>query len=423
MKLAEGVDLHFIKTEQFKTNHLTFRFSGQRQVKNLARRALVAQMLATASENYPTTKHLREHLATLYGAHLSTNIITKGNIHIIDIDISFVSNRYAFGKKDILIDILHLLNELLFHPLIFLEKYQTKTFDLEKANLIRYVEADKQDQFYISNLGLQELYYDDEALKHPKYGNEELIARENAFTAYQEFQKMLREDKIDIFLLGDFDDYQAARQLISFSFSDRPINLQAFYKQDFTNVVREQVLVKENNQSILQLGYHIPIYYGEENYYAMLIAEGILGGFSHSKLFTEIREKDNLAYTIDSRYDAFTGFLRIYAGIDRENRAQIFKAITKQINELKMGRFSTQIIKQTKGMIISHAKMSLDSPKMIIEQTYNRLLLGHKGANLDDFIGHINNVTKRDIIAAIGLVKLQAVYFLEGEYDESSRKS
>lgn len=415
MKLAEGVDLHFIKSQQFKTNHLTFRFSGQRQEKSIARRALVAQMLATASQAFPNSKALREHLANLYGASLSTNVTTRGHIHIVDIDISFVSNRYVLGQEDLLGQVLLILGEILFRPLIFLEKYQTKTFDIEKANLIRYIEADEQDQFYNSSLGLQKLYYQDIALQISKYGTRELIEKENAFTAYQEFQKMLKEDKIDIFLLGDFDDYQAARYLAQFPLADRLISLQKIYRQDFSNVVKEEVITKETSQSILQLGYHIPIYYGQSAYYAMLVAEGMLGGFSHSKLFTVVREKESLAYTVGSRYDAFSGFLKIYAGIEKNSRAKTFKVINQQINELKMGRFSSQLVKQTKKMIISNAKMSMDNPKSLIEQTYSNLLFGEESVSLSTFIDKIDKITKHDIVTAVGMMKLQAVYFLEGE--------
>ncbi len=41
MKIVEGVQLHFIKTKQFKSNHITFRFSGDLNQKTVAKRVLV----------------------------------------------------------------------------------------------------------------------------------------------------------------------------------------------------------------------------------------------------------------------------------------------------------------------------------------------------------------------------------------------
>lgn len=100
MKLVDGVQLHLIKTKKFKTNHITFRFSGDFNQKLVAKRILVAQMLSTANELYPTSKQFREKLAQLYGANLSTNVSVKGKTHIVDIDITFIQDQYTFqGEK------------------------------------------------------------------------------------------------------------------------------------------------------------------------------------------------------------------------------------------------------------------------------------------------------------------------------------
>ncbi|HEK9600375.1 TPA: insulinase family protein, partial [Streptococcus equi subsp. equi] len=73
MKLIQGVQLHLIKNKTFKTNQITFRFSGDLNQKTVAKRVLVAQMLATANDTYPTAKQFREKLAQMYGASLSTH--------------------------------------------------------------------------------------------------------------------------------------------------------------------------------------------------------------------------------------------------------------------------------------------------------------------------------------------------------------
>ena len=51
-------------------------------------------------------------------------------------------------------------------------------------------------------------------------------------------------------------------------------------------------------QSILELGYHCPFEYGDEQHLPMIVMNGLLGGFAHSKLFTNVRENAGLAYTI-----------------------------------------------------------------------------------------------------------------------------
>ncbi|MCC9872378.1 insulinase family protein, partial [Streptococcus agalactiae] len=109
----------------FKTNHLTFRFSGDFNNKTVARRSLVAQMLVTANAKYPKVQEFREKLASLYGASLSTKISTKGLVHIVDIDIVFVKNTFTLEQENIVEQIVTFLEDMLFSPLISLEQYQT----------------------------------------------------------------------------------------------------------------------------------------------------------------------------------------------------------------------------------------------------------------------------------------------------------
>ena len=48
------------------------------------------------------------------------------------------------------------------------------------------------------------------------------------------------------------------------------------------------------------MGYHSPVGYGDEEQMAVLLVNGLLGAFPHSKLFTQVREKEGLAYTVSS---------------------------------------------------------------------------------------------------------------------------
>ncbi|MDU1741560.1 MAG: insulinase family protein, partial [Streptococcus lutetiensis] len=258
MKIVDGVELHLIKNEKFKMNHITFRFSGDFNQKTVARRVLVAQILATANAEYPTAQRFRERLASLYGATLSTKVSTKGLVHIIDIELSFMKNRYTMAKENLLEEVIEFLYQVLFSPLVTVEQYQSKLFELEQANLINYLKADKDDSFYSSELGLKKLFFTNPASQTSKYGTAELAVVENSYTAFQEFQKMLREDRLDIFLLGEFDDYRMLQLFNRFPFEDRQKDLVFDYQQEFSNIVQEKLEVREVNQSVLQLGYSFP---------------------------------------------------------------------------------------------------------------------------------------------------------------------
>lgn len=132
MKIVDGVELHLIKNEKFKMNHITFRFSGDFNQKTVARRVLVAQILATANAKYPTAQRFRERLASLYGATLSTKVSTKGLVHIVDIELSFMKNRYTMAKENLLEEVIDFLYQVLFLRLSLLSSINPNFLNLNK---------------------------------------------------------------------------------------------------------------------------------------------------------------------------------------------------------------------------------------------------------------------------------------------------
>ena len=174
-------------------------------------------------------------------------------------------------------------------------------------------------------------------------------------------------------------------------------------------------MVRKNvGQSILELGYHCSVEYGDEQHLPLIVMNGLLGEFAHSKLFSNVREKAGLAYTISSQLDLFSGFLRIYAGIDRENRNQVRKMMNNQLLDLKKGYFTDIEIEQTKEMIRRSLLISQDSQSSLIERAYQNAILGKSSEDIESWIERLDKIDKEAICKAASNVKLQAIYFMEG---------
>ena len=62
---------------------------------------------------------------------------------------------------------------------------------------------------------------------------------------------------------------------------------------------------------------------------------GVLGGFPHSKLFRNVREKSGLCYDASSSIERFKGLLVIFAGIDAAN----FEETAQMCRELNRWEF------------------------------------------------------------------------------------
>ena len=415
MEIIKGVHLHFIQSEKFKTNKIKVRFSAPMSEKTIAGRVLTASMLETSNALYPTSQAFREKLANLYGANYSTSLSRRGLVHYLDINLSFVRDQFLSRKNMLADEILDFLKASLFFPLSNGQAFDTKTFEIEKRNVLTDLEAEVENHFYHAHRELNNLFYDLPEMRIPRVATIELVEKETAETSFAAFQQMLNQDQIDFFFIGDFNEIAVREKIQEFQFSEREQPLQLSYQQNYSNITREKLEQRDVHQSIVELAYHFSSQYGDRSHLPLIVLNGLLGGFAHSKLFVNVREKESLAYTISSSFDIFSGLMRIYAGIDRANRTKTIALINRQILDLKRGHFTDEELEQTKNMLKNSILLAQDRQNTLIERAYMSSVLGKKFLSLEAWLKALENVSKADLIEAAQQLKLQAIYFMEGK--------
>ena len=414
MELVPGISAHFVQSKKFKTNKITIRFTAPLSLETVAGRMLSASMLETANQAYPTSQAFRRYLASLYGTDISTSAYRRGQAHVLDLTFTYVRDEFLSKKNFLTSQILELVKQTLFAPLVQDGAFEPTLFEIEKKQLLASLATDMDDSFYFAHKELDSLFFHDERLQLRYSDLRKRISNESPKSSYTCFQDALKNDRIDFFFLGDFNEVEVKEWLRSFSFNGRQIDVQPQYKQPYSNVLREGMIRKNVGQSVLELGYHCSTSYGDKHHLAMVVMNGLLGGFAHSKLFTNVRENAGLAYTISSQLDLFSGQLRMYAGIDREKRNQARKLMNHQLLELKKGNFTDLEIEQTKEMIRRTLLLAQDSQTSLIERVYLNSLLGKSTSDFDSWVEKLNQVDKEAICKAANSVRLQAIYFMEG---------
>lgn len=415
MEITKGVHLHFIQSEKFKTNKIKVRFSAPMSEKTIAGRVLTASMLETSNALYPTSQSFREKLANLYGANFSTSLSRRGLVHYLDINLSFVRDQFLSRKNVLTDEMLEFLKASLFSPLSNGDAFDAKTFEIEKKNVLTDLEAEIENHFYHAHRKLNDLFYDLSEMRIPRVGTVELVEKETAESSFATFQQMLKEDQIDFFFIGNFNEIAVRDKIQDFHFAEREQPLELMYQQNYSNVTRENLEQREVHQSIIELAYHFSAQYGDSEHLPLIVLNGLLGGFAHSKLFVNVREKESLAYTISSNFDIFSGLMRIYAGIDRANRTKTIALINRQILDLKRGNFTDDELEQTKKMLKNSILLAQDRQNTLIERAYMSAVLGKKFLSLEAWLESLENVRKNEVIKAAQQLKLQAIYFMEGK--------
>ena len=414
MELVPGISAHFVQSKKFKTNKITVRFTASLSLETVAGRMLSASMLETANKAYPTSQVFRRYLASLYGTDISTSAYRRGQAHVLDLTFTYVRDEFLSKKNVLTSRILELVKHTLFAPLVQDGAFESALFEIEKKQLLASLATDMGDSFYFAHKELDSLFFHDERLKLRYSDLRNRISNESPESSYTCFQDALKNDRIDFFFLGDFNEVEVKEWLRSFSFTGRQIDVKPQYQQPYSNVLREGMIRKNVGQSVLELAYHCSTSYGDKHHLAMVVMNGLLGGFAHSKFFTNVRENAGLAYTISSQLDLFSGQLRMYAGIDRGNRNQARKLMNHQLLELKKGNFTDLEIEQTKEMIRRTLLLAQDSQTSLIERVYLNSLLGKSTSDFDSWVEKLNQVDKEAICKAANSVRLQAIYFMEG---------
>ncbi|EGO9935735.1 insulinase family protein [Enterococcus faecium] len=414
-QLAEGVNLHVLPTKQYKTIRIFIRFTARLQQEVITKRSLLSSMLETNSLNYPDQTKLSAKLAELYGASFGLSVRKKGNLHWLNVGISFVNGEYV-NDPNLFSQAVDFLKEVLFYPNIKNQQFDQLTFDLEKNNLRLYLESLKEDKQTFASYALQELYFENSPeQKIPSLGVVEEIDKITARSLAAYYQEMMANDQIDIFVVGDVDPDKAAEAVGQLPFEPRETaHPELFYTQPQVNIVKERQVREPIVQAKLNLAYQTNVYYDEPERFALMVFNGLFGGFPHSKLFMNVREKESLAYYASSSVDTFRGFMSVQTGIDEKNRNQVLRLIHEQLESLRNGEITDLELAQTKAMLRNQYLLSLDSPQAAIEASFLDSWLPETKLFDEEWLKRMESVTIKEIQQVAEQIELQAIFFLAG---------
>ncbi|MGY3766706.1 EF-P 5-aminopentanol modification-associated protein YfmF [Vagococcus vulneris] len=417
-QLNKHVNLHIIPNEKYKTVRILIRFATNLTPQKSSQRSLLASLMETNSKNYPSQIELSKQLSDLYGAGFGIGVSRKGNEHYLTVGLNLINDRFAPSGLPVLESAVSFLKEIIFQPNISDNHFEEKTFSREQANLIEYIESIFDDKQTYSALQLQQLFFNHSPEQQtPSFGDIKFIQNETPHSLADYYHSMINNDHVDILVIGNVDDGYVKKCFTDFGFTDRTDSdndLNLLYKQPFINVIQQQTEVLPVVQSKLNLAYHSDIYYFDNLYFPLLVFNGLFGGFPHSKLFMNVREKHSLAYYASSSIDTFRGFITVQTGIDADNRKQVLRLINEQLKELATGTVTEEELEQTKSLLSNQYLLSLDSQHALLEQAYLGLSIPKANLSQKEWLAQLNRVTVKDIQKVAKKIKLQAVYFMEG---------
>jgi predicted Zn-dependent peptidase len=410
----QGYKLHVIETDKYKTNTFVWKMKSPLTKEDVTKRALLPHVLQSSSAKYPTTTALRSYLDELYGATLFIDLAKKGEYHIITFTLEIANEKFLSDPTPLLKKGFELLSEVLTKPNVSGNAFDLETVNKEKRTLKQRIQSVYDDKMRYSNVRLLQEMCKGEPYALQVNGEAEDVDVITPENLYEYYKKAFSEDEMDLYVIGDVKEDEVKSLVDSLlQFENRTPKKVESNEVQTKEQVKEIKEEQDVKQGKLNVGYRTNIVYGDSDYFALQLFNGIFGGFSHSKLFINVREKASLAYYVSSRLESHKGLMLVMSGIDLKNYDQAVGIIRDQLEAMQKGDFTDQELNQTKAVIRNQILETIDTSRGLTEILYHNVVAA-RDIKLEQWINDMEKTTKEEIVAVANKIELDTIYFLTG---------
>jgi len=422
--LPANINIHLLPTPKFKTVLVTVLLQQVLEKELAAQTALIPAVLERGTGKYPSFRDLKIRLEELYGAELGADVSKKGERQILSFSLEMVNDKFAPGEK-LLRQGLLILRDVISDPYLENGVFKRDYVYQEKEQLAKEIKGLINDKVsYALERCIQEMC-SAERFGVYRYGSIEELERVSAEGLYEYYRSLLKENPIDIFVVGEVDPketFDLIQETFNFPRSGEPVRFPPVEVHNIPGEVRYHEERLPVNQGKLTLGYRTNTSYRDEDYVPLMFYNGILGGFPHSKLFQNVREKASLAYYSFSRLEKHKGIQLIGSGIEVKNYQQALEIILEQVELIRKGKITREEMENTRRALISMYKVVGDSPYNLVN-FYMDGLIGEREEGIDYFIRKIEDVREDNVVEIAHRVHLDTVYFLRSQGEERGEES
>ncbi|MNB64108.1 Antilisterial bacteriocin subtilosin biosynthesis protein AlbE [compost metagenome] len=416
---AGGIRIHVLPTKTFKTYAVSLYAGIPLAEETVTPTALVPFVLRRGTVSYPETTRFRERLEELYGAGFGFDVYKRGDYQIVQFRMDTINDSFVSTQENLLEQSFAFLGEVLTKPALENGSFRSSYVHTERETVRKKLESIVNDKIRYAAERCMEEMCRNEPYRLNALGQRKDLDSITTDSLYKTYQSWLNNAILDLYVVGDTTP-EEVEQLVARYFglgSRKDAPYQSHFTPKTVSEVKTIEEVMEVGQGKLNMGLRTSITYGDDSYAHMLMYNGILGGYPHSKLFVNVREKESLAYYASSRYDGHKGIATIQSGIEIPNYAKAVDIIRKQLEDIKDGQISDLELSQTKAMIRNLLSEIQDSAFEMISYDFNRQLSG-KDRSTDELMRQIEATGAEDVKRAAETVQLDTIYFLTGQKEE-----
>ena len=245
---------------------------------------------------------------------------------------------------------------------------------------------------------IDELLWPAQPLGRDVAGSKETVAALSRQQILDSFSNHYIPNNAVVSVAGDIESGQVQDSLSQALGDWRPQKVLAgFPTNDSQEGSRLNIEFRDTEQAQLCLGVHgLSILHPDR--FAVDLLSIVLGEGMSSRLFTEIREQQGLAYEIHSYADHFTdsGAVIVHAGVDPGRVQSALRAILDQLSQLKEPVSETELHK-AKELAKGRLLLSLENSRNVAAWLGAQQMLTNRILTVDEVISLVEAVTTEDL--------------------------
>ena len=299
--------------------------------------------------------------------------------------------KVAAGDIEIPVE---LLEDMLFHS-----KFAQEDIDRERGVIIEEINMYRDSPRDVVGDMYEKLLYPDQPLGQEVTGTPESLANIN----HQEFVDYNHQwyvpNNMVVAVAGNFDQSDMLHRLEAAFGEKRKSNVKSPQPAQFTQE-KPQLTVrkKDTDQTQLMIGWRsYPA--ASPQRYAVALLNVMLGGNMSSRLFTEVREKRGLAYSVHTSVDDYTdaGSIVCQAGLGHQTLDQAIGVILQQFADLRQNGPAKGELVRAKNNLRGRLALALEDNLSMSVFHARQWLLEQKIQTYADIIRGVDAVTENDI--------------------------
>ena len=420
-KIFDGIYFNHVYSDVAKNDYISVYFSAPLSPRDASMTALLSAVMLRATKAYPDTASLNGALMDCYNASVDSDVFKCGETQLLGFSGSCLSDRYSIDGESILEKLSSIMSQIIFSPLVRCGAFKADILKQEKQNCIDRIRSRINSKSAYAKKRLIDIMCADEAYSTDALGEENIISSIGAKELYSYYQELIAGARVEIFHVGSSDPEKVKTQFASgfgaIKRSPRELSpCQVIAKAEKVNTVSETDKITQTN---VAMGFRTGVTYSHPDYAAFVLFNAVFGGSVTGKLFTYVREKMSLCYSIGSRPDLSKGIITVSCGIEKDKLKLATDEILRQLELIKQGEITKSELEQSRNALINSLQSLEETPSSLADWYVPRVLCQDLRSPAE-LIGIFEKVDAKAVSAAADHLSLDTVYSLEPEKEEEN---